>query len=175
LTRPLIAIVAVAVFVSCSSETRLGDLTLVPPEGWLVTDRQASTIKVTNGTIAEETSTHPGTATAVFDVYIDSTQTPDEFVDALEENNVEAKRERLRVDGYEATIVSYETSFFGPSTEVVFVPAWRVRVVYRAAYPDDESAFVANRPAFRKAIRSIRFEGRPPARAVEARPALRRA
>ena len=61
--------------------------------------------------------------------------------------------------------MSYETSYFGPSTEVVFVPQWRVRAVYRAAYPDDESAFVENRPAFRTALKSIRFAGRPPERA----------
>ncbi len=157
------AIVAVAV--ACGSETTIGDLTLVPPEGWLVTDRQEDTIKVTNGTIADETSTRAGTATAVFDVYVDSAQTVDEFVRALEENNVEPRQERLEVDGYDAVIVSYPTSHFGPSTEVLFVPEWRVRIVYRAAYPDDESAFVANRRAFRSAIRSVRFSGRPPVRA----------
>lgn len=159
--------------VACSSETTIGDLTLIPPRGWLVTDRQDDTIKVTNGTIADETSTKPGTATAVFDVYVESQQTVDDFVDALEESNVEPKRERLDVDGFAAVIVSYPTSYFGPSTEVLFVPDWNVRIVYRAAYPEDESAFVANRPAFREAVRSIRFEGRPPERAFEL-PASRR-
>lgn len=165
-----VAAAALALIVAaCGSDTAIGDLTLVPPTGWLVTDRQDDTIKVTNGTIADETSTKPGTATAVFDVYVDSKQTVDDFVDALEESNVDPKRERLEVDGFGAVIVSYPTSHFGPSTEVLFVPDWSVRIVYRAAYPDDESAFVANRPAFRKAIRSIRFEGRPPERAAGVR------
>jgi hypothetical protein len=164
--RRLVASGVLAVLVvACSSERTLGPLTITPPEGWFVSDREVESIKVTNGTIADETATKPGTATAVFDVYIDSAQTVEEFEKALKGNNVDPKKERTTIGGYDAVIVSYGSSAFGPSTEVVFVPSWRVRAVYRAAYPDDESAFVENRPAFRTALRSIRFEGRPPERA----------
>ena len=151
--------------VACSSDRTIGPLTITPPEGWFVSDHEADSIKITNGTIADETSTKPGTATAVFDVYVNSAQTIEEFEKALKKDNVDPKEERTTIDGYRAVIVSYETSYFGPSTEVVFVPQWRVRAVYRAAYPDDESAFVENRPAFRTALKSIRFAGRPPERA----------
>lgn len=159
-----IAVMAVA----CSSERTIGPLTLTPPKGWHVTDRQTESIKVTNGTIATDESTKPGTATAVFDVYVNSEQTVKEFEQALRRDNVKLREERTTVGGYDAVIVSYDTSFFGPATEVVFVPEWRVRLVYRAAFGDDESAFAANRAEFRSALATIRFSGRPPARAAEA-------
>jgi hypothetical protein len=160
----LLVLVGVA-SVACSSNRTIGPLTLTPPEGWLVTDHETDSMKVTNGTIADELATKPGTATAVFDVYVDSEQTVAQFEKALKKSNVKPSEERTTVDGYNAVIVSYPTSYFGPATDVVFVPEWRVRIVYRAAYPDDESAYVENRPAFRTALRSIRFAGRPPRRA----------
>ncbi len=158
--------VASLVAIACgSSSSTLGPLTLQPPQGWYVTDREADQIKVTNGTIADENSTEPGTATAVFDVYVRSTQTVAEFRKALKENNVDPLEERIDVGGYDAVRVSYPTSFFGPSTEVVFVPEWEVRMIYRAAFPSDESAYTRNRTAFRRAVTSISFSGRPPDRA----------
>jgi hypothetical protein len=163
--RTLLVAAVALVAVACSSEKTIGPLTITPPEGWYVTDSETESIKITDGTIADELATKPGTATAVFDVYINSSQTVQEFERALRRENVKPKEERTRVGGYDAVIVSYGPSAFGPSTEVVFVPEWRVRVVYRAAFRDGESAFVENRPAFRTALRSIRFRGRPPARA----------
>ena len=162
--RALVAVIALLA-VACSTERTLGPLTITPPEGWYVTDHETESMKVTNGTIADEQATKPGTATAVFDVYINSAQTVKEFQTALRKENVKPEQERTTIGGYDAVIVAYDTSAFGPSTEVVFVPEWRVRIVYRAAYGDDRSAFVNNRPAFRTALRSIRFSGRPPARA----------
>jgi hypothetical protein len=150
---------------ACSSERTIGPLAITPPSGWHVSDHETDSIKVTNGTIADDSSTRPGTATAVFDVYVNSEQTVKEFKHALKENNVRPHEQPLKVGGYDAVVVAYDTSYFGPATEVVFVPEWKVRIVYRAAYPDDESAFVNNRPAFRSALRTIRFSGRPPARA----------
>jgi hypothetical protein len=131
------------------------------PDGWQVSDRESTSIKLTNGTIADENSTKPGTATAVFDVYIRSAQTVDEFRDILREQHVRPDEERLRVHGYAAIIVSYGASDFGPPTEVAFIPDWRVQIVYRAAFSEDRAAFVNERPAFRRALRSIRFSGRP--------------
>jgi hypothetical protein len=163
--RTLLASAVALVAVACTSERTIGPLTITPPDGWHVTDHETDSIKVTNGTIADEQATKPGTATAVFDVYVNSEQTVKEFERALEKSNVKAREELTKVGGYEATIVAYDTSYFGPSSEVVFVPEWHVRIVYRAAFGDDESAFVENRPAFRSALRSIRFSGRPPSRA----------
>lgn len=159
------AIVALLVAVSCSSERTIGPLAITPPRGWYVTDHEADTIKITNGTIGNAEATKPGTATAVFDVFVNSDQTVKEFEQALRRENVEPERERTTVGGYDAVIVSYSASAFGPPTEVVFVPEWRVRIVYRAAYGDDESAFASNRDEFRDALRTIHFSGRPPARA----------
>ena len=165
--RVRIALVAALLIVaSCgSSASTVGPLTITPPEGWLVTDREPGTIKVTNGTIGSEESTKPGTATAVFDIYVDQSQTVDEFRKVLKEHNVEPKIERRKIDGADAVIVSYRTSSFGPSSEVVFVPEWKVRIVYRAAFGDSESSFARYRPEFRDALDAISFSGRPPSRA----------
>ena len=162
--RPAVVLAASLLLVACSSERTIGPLTITPPSGWHVTGREMDNLKVTNGTIADDDSTKPGTATAVFDVYVDSEQTVKEFEEALRQENVEPKKETLRVGGYDAVIVSYPTGAFGPATDVVFVPEWKVRIVYRAAYTDD-AAFARHRPAFRSALRTIRFSGRPPARA----------
>ncbi len=163
--RLLLVAAASIVAVACSSERTIGPLTITPPNGWHVTDSETDTIKITNGTIADEQASKPGTATAVFDVYVNSDQTVKEFERALKDNNVKPREEQTSIGGYDATIVAYDTSYFGPSSEVVFVPEWKVRIVYRAAFGDDEPAFALNRPAFRSALRSIRFSGRPPARA----------
>jgi hypothetical protein len=162
--RRLLVVVAALLVAACSSERTIGPLTITPPSGWHVTGREMDNLKITNGTIADDRSTKPGTATAVFDVYVNSEQTVNEFEKALRTENVEPESETVRVGGYEAVIVAYETGRFGPATEVVFVPEWKVRIVYRAAYSDD-AAFARNRPAFRSALRTIRFSGRPPARA----------
>lgn len=148
--------------VACgSASSTIGPLSITPPDGWLVTDREEDSIKVTNGTIGDENATQAGTATAVFDVYVESSQSLDEFRDVLDENNVDPKEDRLTVGGYDATAVSYESNAFSPSMEVVFVPDWQVRIVYRAAFGDGDSAFARYRSDFRKALRSIRFSGRP--------------
>jgi hypothetical protein len=158
----LLALVAIA---CASSAATIGPLTLKPPEGWLVTDREAGSIKVTNGTIGDAQSTKAGTATAVFDVFVGSDQTLSDYRTYLRENNIEAKQDRIEVDGYDAVVVLSETTGVDPSMEVVFVPEWDVRIVYRAAYPDAEAAFERHRDEFRQALRSITFEGRPPDRA----------
>ncbi len=161
----LLAFAAFAAIACGSAAATVGPLTLEPPDGWLVTDREADTIKVTNGTIADETSTKAGTATAVFDVYVSSDQSVGDFRDVLRENNVEAEEEQIEIDGHNAVVLSYESTAFGPSTEIVFVPDWRVRIVYRAAFPDAEAAFARHQEEFRAALETIRFEGRPPRRA----------
>lgn len=162
----LIAAAALLVAFACgSSRSTIGPLTVEPPDGWLAVDREADTLKVTNGTIGEETGTRQGDATAVFDVFVNSSQTVREFRKVLKENNVRYDEEAMEIDGYDAMLFSYRTTAFAPSSEVVFVPEWNVRIVYRAAYGDEEAAFERYRPDFREALRSITFEGEPPDRA----------
>lgn len=148
-----------------SPGSTLGPLTIEPPPGWLVVDREPKTLKVANGTIAQDTASEAGSATAVFDVYVDAAQSVAEFRDVLDDANVDWKEDQIDVDGYEAVIVSYRTNAFGPSTEVAFVPEWDVQLIYRAAFADAESAFVEHRSDFHDALASITFEGRPPDRA----------
>lgn len=147
---------------SCGATTSaIGPLEITPPEGWLVTDRTASSLKVTNGTLGGEEDAQAGTATAVFDVYVNSSQSLGSFLEILKAEKVEPSRELIEIDGHQATVVSYRSNHFGPSTEIVFVPEWDVRFVYRAAFSEDEGAFVRNREAFREALDSVRFNGRP--------------
>lgn len=161
LATALITTSLLAVVACTQGTTSIGPLTLDVPDGWQVSDRGSTSIKLTNGTIADENSIRPGTATAVFDVYVDSPQTVDEFRDVLREHHVQPSEDHRRVDGYGAVILAYGASAFGPPTEVVFVPAWRVQIIYRAAFSEDRSAFLGERPAFRRALRSIRFSGLP--------------
>ena len=163
-TRRLIAATALLAAACGSSSSTIGPLTIDPPDGWQVVDRQLGTIKVANGTTGSEVGTQRGDATAVFDVYVDSGQSLREFRQVLEDNNVRWTEDRLEIDGYDAVVVAFERSAFAPSGEAVFVPEWRVRIAYRAAHGDAESDFHRHQPAFRRALRSITFEGRPPAR-----------
>jgi hypothetical protein len=101
----------------------------------------------------------------VFDVYVDSDQTLAEFRKAQRANNIELTEEPIEIDGYDGVVVSWEANGPDPQMEVVFVPEWEVRIVYRAAYPDAQAAFERHRDEFRAALESIRFEGRPQRRA----------
>jgi hypothetical protein len=158
--------VAVCLLGACAQgSSSIGPLTIDVPEGWLVTDREASSLKLTDGTIADENATTPGTAKAVFDVYVDTSQTVAEFRKVLRDQKVRASEQGRRINGYDAVILSYGSSAFGPRSDVVFFPQWRVQIIYRAAYPNDEAAFFRGRPAFRRALASIRFSGRPLRRA----------
>ncbi len=162
-------VIALLLATACgTSSSVVGPLELTPPDGWLVTDRQPGTIKVTNGTVGDGTDSRRGNATAVFDVYVDSAQSLVEFREVLDENNVRSSEERIEIDGYEAVVVVSEPSAFAPASETAFIPEWDVRIVFRAARADRESDLERNRPAFRRALASIRFRGRPPVRALAA-------
>ena len=164
LSRSVLVVMTLATIACGSSTATIGPLTLDPPKGWLVTDRESNSMKLTNGTIADETSTKAGTATAVFDVYVDSDQTLAEFRKSQRANNIDLTQERIEVGGYDAVVVSWEAGP-DPQMEVVFVPDWEVRIVYRAAFPDAQAAFERHRDEFRSALGSIRFDGSPPRRA----------
>src|SRR5712692_5925143 len=155
-----------SVFVLTSACARggasIGPLTMEAPPGWRVTDQADGDLKLTNGSVAGETSTKPGTATAVFDVYVPSTQTLSSFLNFLRDQKIVPTREAVVIDGYEGVLLSYAGPGVGGRQEAMFVPRRETFVVYRAAYPNDVAAFEAGRPAFRRAIRSIRFSRRPP-------------
>ncbi len=147
----------IALAACAPGSTTIGPLTLKVPEGWMVTDREGNNLKLTNGTIADAESTKPGTATAVFDIYVDSTQTPDAFKDYLREQHIGAQRERIEIDGYAAEVFSYRGESVGGRQEAVLVPRWRVFILYRAAFRGADAAFLRGRTAFRRAIDSITF------------------
>jgi len=160
--RARIAVTALVLLfaVACGSgSTTIGPLTMQVPDGWQVTDREGSNLKVTDGTIAGPTATRAGTATAVFDIYVDSSQTPKEFMAYLREQKIEAGRVETKIGGYDAEILSYEGSSVGGRQEAVFVPRWKVFILYRAAFRDDDAAFFRGREAFRRAVESITFSG----------------
>lgn len=146
--------------VACGSgSTTIGPMTFDVPDGWQVTDREGSNLKVTDGTIADPTATRAGTATAVFDVYVDSEQTPETFLKYLREQKIEAGRVKTRIGGAAAEIFSYEGSSVGGRQEAVFVPRWSVFILYRAAFRDDDAAFFRGRAAFRRVLDSVTFSG----------------
>ncbi len=114
-------------------------------------------MQLANGTTGEATGNSPGTAKAVFDIYLKSETTVAQYRKSLREQNVGSKEEDLEVDGYEATLLTYVGPAVGGRQEAVFVPRWDLRIVYRAAFPNDDGAFFAGRPAFRAALSSIKF------------------
>jgi hypothetical protein len=159
--RPRLAIATAALLIvafACGpGSTTIGPLTMQVPDGWQVTDREGNTIKLTDGTIADPSATRAGTATAVFDVYVDSAQTPEKFLDYLREQNIEAGRVQTTIGGAPAQIFSYEGSSVGGKQEAVFIPRWKVFILYRAAFRNDDAAFFRGRDAFRTALDSLTF------------------
>ncbi|HVL82160.1 MAG TPA: hypothetical protein VM840_11295 [Actinomycetota bacterium] len=144
---------------ACASSTTFGPVRMDVPEGWQVTRRSSDSFQLAQGTAASDTDDAPGTATAVFDVYLSSDQTPDGYRERLREGGVGAKVEEWTVNGEKAVVLSYE----GPATagpqEAVIFPSRRVLIVYRAAFPNDRAAFNKGLPAFRRTVRSIEFIG----------------
>jgi hypothetical protein len=162
LIRRIVAMIALVAVASCASgKTSIGPLTLDVPKGWLVTDREPNSLKLTDGTIADADATQPGTAKAVFDIYTESTQTTQTFERYLREQRIKPSQTRSRIDGYEAETYSYGAPSAGGRQEAVFIPRWRVFILYRAAFPSDDAAFFRGRGAFRAAVASISFEGKP--------------
>lgn len=155
-----LAFIALVAVVSCGpASASIGPVTLKVPEGWMVTDREGNNLKLTNGTVADANSTKPGTATAVFDIYVASPQTPEAFADYLREQHIGAQRKTMRIDGYAAELFSYRGESVGGRQEAVLIPRWRVFILYRAAFRGADAAFLRGRAAFRRALDSITFSG----------------
>lgn len=155
-----LALVTFFAVVACApATTTIGPLTMRVPEGWLVTDREGTNLKITDGTVADENSTKAGTATAVFDIYVEHEQTPDAFGAYLREQDIRAERSSERVGGYASVVFRYRGASVGGRQEAVFVPRWRVFILYRAAFPGADAAFLRGRDDFRRAVDSITFSG----------------
>lgn len=157
--RAVCAAALLAALAGCGAyTTSIGPLKLTVPEGWRVTDREGDNLKLTDGSIGEPSSTKAGTATAVFDVYVNSSQTPKAFLAYLREQGIKPARESTRIDGYAAEYFRYSGASVGGHQEALFVPRWRVFVLYRAAFAGADGAFFRGRAAFRRAMGSISFE-----------------
>jgi hypothetical protein len=159
-TSKLVRITAFALLAATAcaeGSTSVGPLSIDAPKGWRVTSRGGDNLQLANGSTGEETGNRPGSAKAVFDIYLRSDTTVDEYRKSLLEQNVGSKRSDIKVDGYDATLLTYVGPAVGGRQEAVFVPRWDVRIVYRAAFANDDAAFFAGRSAFREALRSIRF------------------
>ena len=144
---------------ACSQATTFGPLRLTVPEGWQVTRRGSEDLQIARGTAAADTDSAPGTATAVFDLYLDSDHTVDSYREMLTEQDIGVKTEEWTVNGEQAVVMSYEGRATAGPQEAVLFPDHRVLIVYRAAFPNDRSAFHSGRPAFRRTVRSITFTG----------------
>lgn len=145
----------------CARETDLGPLRLDVPDGWTLT-RTGSTIKLADGSLGSPTDTEPGSATAVFDIFLDSDHTPESYRELLTEHDVGAAEERLEIDGHEAVAFEYAGPAFAGRQFAVVIPAYRIHIVYRAAFPNDDPAYHAGMSDFRRTLRSIRFTEPPP-------------
>lgn len=153
-----LALGAWVVLAACAaSSTSIGPLTMKVPEGWQVSDREGTNLKITNGTIAAPDATKAGTATAVFDIYVDSPQTPQTFLAFLRQQKITPQRDHRRIGGYDVEVFGYEDR--SGRQEAVFVPRWKIFILYRAAFRGDDAAFLRGRAAFRRAVDSMTFSG----------------
>lgn len=160
MTKAVALLVASLALIACGTyKTTIGPLTMEVPEGWQVSDREGNNLKVTDGTIANAMSTKAGTAEAVFDIYVESTQTRAAFLEYLREQKIEPRVGDARIGGYRATIFEYSGRSVGGRQEAVLIPQRRVFILYRAAFRDDDAAFLRGRAAFRRALASITFSG----------------
>ncbi len=126
-----------------------------------MTDRTDARLQIADGSVAEETESEPGDAEAVFDVFLDSSQTVQSLRDTHANLEVEWTEERLEIDGHETVAFHATGEGVAGNRETVLVPDYRVLIIYRAAFPNDPAAFDAGYEDFRRAVRSIRFSGEP--------------
>lgn len=161
MNRLAVAVLPLLILAACSSGQSFGSLRIDVPEGWQVTDRTDRRLQIADGTVAEDTESEPGDAEAVFDVFLDSSQTVQSLRDTHRHLEVEWTEERLEVDGHDAVAFRATGEGVAGSRETVLIPAYRVLIIYRAAFPNDRAAFDAGYEAFRQALRSIRFSEEP--------------
>ena len=147
--------------VACTSQTsteRIGPLQIETPPGWQAHREGRNSLKFTDGSVASDTDSRAGDATAVFDLYLNSRHTPDSYASFVaSEGGRIVRTELLTIDGESATVLDIEGESFAGHWTVVLVPDERVLVVYRAAFPNDDAAYNRGRPALLDAVRSMRF------------------
>jgi hypothetical protein len=148
--RLIASVAAAALLAGCGAGTACGPLEIDVPSGWQVTRQDARGMQIADGT-AGNGGTEAGTATAVFDIYLDPGHTADSFRDYLEELEVDADEEMIEIDGYTAFVFRYSSDHFAGTQENVFVPDYGIQIFYRAAYAMDDEAFEAALPAFHEA------------------------
>lgn len=161
MNRLALAIVPLLILTACSSGQAFGPLEIDVPEEWRVTDRGDQRLQIADGTVASETESEPGDATAVFDVFVDSAQTVQSLRDTHRNLDVEWTEDRLEIDGQEAVVFRATGEGVAGSRETVLIPTYHVLIIYRAAFPNDRGAFESGHAAFREAVRSIRFSEDP--------------
>lgn len=159
--RLALAALPLLILVACSSGQPFGPLEIDVPEGWRVTDRGDQRLQIADGTVASETETEPGDATAVFDLFVDSAQTVQSLRDTHRNLDVEWTEEQLEIDGHDAVAFHATGEGVAGARETVLIPDYRVLIIYRAAFPNDRGAFESGHAAFREALRSIRFSEDP--------------
>lgn len=159
--RRLLVVLPLLLLVACTGGQRFGPLRLDVPEGWRVTDRTTDRLQIADGTVAADTETEPGSAEAVFDVYLDSPQTFQSYRDTLRSLEVEWEERPLTLDGHDAMAFDARGQGVAGRREAVLIPAYRVLIVYRAAFPNDPAAFEAGYDAFQEAVASISFRRDP--------------
>lgn len=161
MNRLALALLPLVVLIACSSGQRFGPVNIDVPEGWQVADRTEERLQIANGTVASETETEAGDAKAVFDLFLDSSQTVQSLRDTHRTLEVEWTEEELEIDGHDAVAFQATGEGVAGNRETVVIPAHRVLIIYRAAFPNDHEAFEAGYEAFRSALRSIRFSREP--------------
>lgn len=159
----VVALAAASLLVSCGGgRASIGPVAIDVPDGWHVTSSGGDNLQIADGSTGGATGTAAGSATAVFDVYVNSTVSAEEYTENLRRDNVGVKTERISVDGFDAVRLTYSGAAAAGRQEAVFVSEWDVRIVYRAAFANDNAAFLRGRSAFRRAVASIDLSGRPP-------------
>lgn len=161
--RKLAAVAALFVcLAACSESTQIGPLRIVVPDGWHSNRTGDDGLQVANGSVASDQSTVPGSATAVFDLYVDSSRTSTGYRKLLESESTKFTHRTITIDGREADVFTYSGDTWGGSQEAVVVDDYRLLIVYRAAFPNDDNAYKASIGQFRRAVRSISFVAPPP-------------
>lgn len=161
--KKLAAVAAVFLsLTSCSESTPLGPLRIVVPDGWHANRTGSDGLQIANGSVADDQSTVPGSATAVFDLYVDATRTAGGYRKLLQSESTQFRHRTITIDGHRADVFTYSGETWGGSQEAIVVDAYRLLIVYRAAYPNDDDAYSEGLGDFRKSVRTISFIAPPP-------------
>jgi hypothetical protein len=137
---------------------RIGPIEIDVPAGWQASRQSRTNLKITDGTLGSQDDTEPGTATAVFDVYVNSRHTPQSYRELVAaEGGTVLEEDVVRVGAQDATVLDVEGESFAGKWTVVLIARGGILIVYRAAFPHDDEAFRGGRPALLEAVRSIRF------------------